>query len=127
VVGAAAVVATVILGGLAVFQAGLAAGRPWGRLAWGGQHRILPTRLRIGSAVSIVLYAFIAAVILTAAGLVRLLPRGFSDVAIWVLTGYFALGVVLNGISRSRAERAVMTPLVLVLALCCLVVALDPG
>ena len=125
-VEAAAIVATVILGGLAVFQAGLAAGRPWGRLAWGGRHEVLPTRLRIGSAVSIVLYALFAAVVLTAAGLARLLPQGFADVAIWVLVGYFALGIVLNGVSRSRAERAVMTPVVLVLALCCLVVALDP-
>ena len=126
-VAAAAIVASVILGGLALFQAGLAAGRPWGRLAWGGQHEVLPTRLRIGSAVSIVLYALIVAVVLTAARLARLLPQGFADVAIWVLVGYFALGIVLNGISRSRAERAVMTPLVVVLALCCLVVALDPG
>ncbi len=68
-----------------------------------------------------------AAVILTAADLVEWLPQRFTDIAIWVLVGYFALGVLLNGISRSRAERAVMTPLVLVLALCCLVVALDPG
>ena len=40
------------------------------------------------------------------------------------MTGYFALGVPLNAISRSRPERLVMTPVVLLLALCCLVVAL---
>jgi hypothetical protein len=124
VVEAAAVLASALLAGLAVFQAGLAAGRPWGRLAWGGQHSVLPTRLRIGSAVSIALYAAVIAVLLTAALPVRLLPQGFADVAIWVLVGYFTLGILLNGISRSRAERAVMTPVVLVLALCCLVVAL---
>ncbi len=127
VTAAAAIVASMILGGLALFQAGLAAGRPWGRLAWGGQHEVLPTRLRIGSAVSIVLYGLIVTVVLTAARVARPLPLGFAGVAIWVLVGYLALGIVLNGISRSRAERAVMTPLVLVLALCCLVVALDPG
>ena len=44
--------------------------------------------------------------------------------AIWVLTGYFALGIVLNAISRSRPERLVMTPVVLLLAACCLVLAL---
>jgi hypothetical protein len=123
VVGAAAVLASVILGGLAVFQAGLAAGRPWGRLAWGGQHVVLPPRLRVGSAVSIALYALIAAVVLTAAALLEVVPQGFAGVAIWVLVGYFGLGVLLNGISRSRPERAVMTPVVLVLTLCCLLVA----
>jgi hypothetical protein len=124
VVEAAAILASVILAALVVFQAGLAAGRPWGRLAWGGQHEVLPRQLRISSAVSIVVYLLVEAVILTAAGLVEWLPQGFADVAIWVLVGYFALGILLNGISRSRAERAVMTPVVAVLALCCLVVAL---
>lgn len=42
-----------------------------------------------------------------------------------VLVGYFALGIVVNGISRSLPERLVMTPVVTVLAVCCLVVALD--
>ena len=121
---ASAILATALLGGLALFQAGLAAGQPWGRLAWGGQHVVLPPRLRVGSAVSIVLYALIAAVVLTAAALTELVPQRFAGVAIWVLVGYFALGVLLNGISRSRQERAVMTPVVLVLTLCCLLVAL---
>ncbi len=124
VVQAAAVVATAVLAALAVMQVGLAAGRPWGRLAWGGRHEVLPTRLRIGSAVSIPLYALFAAVVLTAADLLAVPPRAVADVGIWVLTGYFVLGVVVNGISRSRPERAVMTPTSLLLAVCCLAVAL---
>ncbi|MCF6508004.1 hypothetical protein E9549_11395 [Blastococcus sp. MG754426] len=120
----AAVLACAVLGGLAVFQVALAAGRPWGRFAWGGQHDVLPPRLRAGSAVSVVLYLVFAVVVLAAAGLVAVLPAAVADVGIWVLTGYLALGVVLNGISRSRPERFVMTPLVLLLAVCCLVVAL---
>ena len=120
----AAVVACVLLAALAVLQILLAAGRPLGRFAWGGQHEVLPTGLRIGSAVSVVLYAAFAVVILQAAGAFSVLPGGIADVGIWVLTGYFALGVVVNGISRSVPERLVMTPVVLVLAVCCLVVAL---
>ena len=42
----------------------------------------------------------------------------------WVLTGYFALGIVMNAISRSKPERFTMTPVSLVLAGLCLVVAL---
>ncbi len=42
----------------------------------------------------------------------------------WVLTGYFTLGIVLNGISRSKPERNVMTPVSLLLAVLCLIVAL---
>jgi hypothetical protein len=120
----AAVVVCVLLAGLAVFQLLLASGRPLGRFAWGGQHEVLPRRLRFGSAVSVVLYGVIAAVVLQAADEIAVFPDGVADVGIWVVTGYFALGVPLNGISRSRPERLVMTPVVLLLALCCLVVAL---
>jgi hypothetical protein len=124
VVEPAAVVVCVVLTGLTVLQAGLAVGRPWGRMAWGGQHAVLPSRLRIGSTVSIVIYLFVAATVLSAAVLVELLPDGFADVAVWLFTGYFLLGVLMNGISRSRPERLVMVPVSLVLAACCLVVAL---
>ncbi len=121
----AAVVACALLVGLAVFQLALALGAPWGRFAWGGQHeRELPTRLRVGSAVSIVLYALFAVVLLDRAEVVDVLPDGLSRVAAWVLLAYLTLGVVVNGISRSRPERYVMTPVTLVLAVCTLLVAL---
>jgi hypothetical protein len=120
-----AVLAVVVLAGLAVFQALLVAGQPLGRFAWGGQHTVLPTGLRVGSAVSIALYAGFAVLILCAARALAVLPAGLVDIAIWVLTGYFTLGIAMNAISRSRPERFVMTPLVLVLAVVCLVLALQ--
>ncbi|GAA4754056.1 hypothetical protein GCM10023328_41770 [Modestobacter marinus] len=121
----AAVVGVVLLGCLAVFQVSLIAGAPLGRFAWGGQHVVLPRGLRIGSAVSIVLYGVFAALLLQVAGALDVLPRGVADVAIWVLTGYFTLGVLMNAASRSRRECLVMTPVALVLALVCLVLALQ--
>ncbi len=120
----AALVATLVLAAIAVVQVLAAAGRPVGRLVWGGQHRVLPRALRIGSAVSIVLYAAFAAVLLSRAGV---LPGGatpFVEVATWVLVAYFAVGVLMNGISRSPAERAAMTPACVVLAVAALLVAL---
>jgi len=119
-----ALLASLLLAGLAVFQGLLVAGAPLGRFAWGGQNEVLPANLRIGSAVSIALYAAFAVLILQAAGALSVLPDGFVDVAIWVLTGYFALGIVMNAISRSRPERLLMTPVVAVLAAGCLVIAL---
>jgi hypothetical protein len=116
----AAVLACVVLAGLAVFQGLLVAGAPLGRFAWGGQHRVLPPGLRIGSVVSIATYLLFAVVLVAAARQ----ETGLADVAVWVLTGYFVLGIGLNAISRSRPERLMMTPVALVLALCCLGVAL---
>ena len=120
----AAVLGCALLGALAVFQALLVAGQPLGRFAWGGQHDVLPTGLRVASAVSIAGYAAFAVLMLSAADALDVLPTGFVEVAIWVLTGYFALGIAMNAISRSRPERLVMTPVVLVLAVVCLVLAL---
>lgn len=120
----AAVVFTVLFAGLSVLQLLVASGRPYGRLVWGGQHEVLPFRLRVGSVASVVLYAAFCALLLSRAGL---LPGGGSGavaVGTWVLVGYLGLGVVVNGISRSRPERFVMTPLTLVLAACASTVAL---
>ena len=117
-------VGVALLAALAVLQVALAAGAPLGRFAWGGQHAVLPTRLRVGSAVSVLLYAVFVLLLLQAAGAVSVLPERLADVGLWVLTGYLALGVALNAISRSRSERLVMTPVALALAVVCLVLAL---
>ena len=119
-----AVLGVVLLGGLAVLQTALIAGAPLGRFAWGGRHAVLPSGLRIGSAVAIALYVVFAAFMLQGAGALDVLPEGLTGPALWVLTGYFALGVVMNAVSRSRSERSVMTPVSAVLAACCLVLAL---
>lgn len=121
----AAVLACVIFAGLTIFQALLIAGLPLGHLAWGGQHRVLPAGFRIGSAISIMLYGAFALLMLERAGIIELLPGdAIEGVGLWVLTGYFALGIVMNAISRSKPERYTMTPVALVLTLLCLVLAL---
>ena len=120
----AAIAVCVVLAALAVFQGVLIAGAPIGRFAWGGQHDILPPRLRVGSAVSIALYVVFAIVILERAGILTVFGTVFAQVAGWVLFGYFALGIVMNGISRSRPERNLMAPVSLLLAVLVLLVNL---
>lgn len=120
----AAIAACVVLAALAVFQGALIAGAPIGRFAWGGQHDVLPPRLRSGSAFSILLYIVFAIVILERAGLVTVFGAAFAQTAGWVLFGYFVLGIVVNGISRSRSERNVMVPVCLLLAVLVLLVNL---
>jgi hypothetical protein len=122
---AAAVLICVVLGLLAVFQALLVVGVPIGRFAWGGQHTVLPRNLRVGSVVSILLYGLFAFIVLEAVKLTDVIPSAaFTAVAMWVLTAYFALGVIMNAISRSKPERFTMTPVSLVLAGLCLIVAI---
>lgn len=121
---AAAIALTALLAVLAVFQLALAFGAPIGRFAWGGQHRVLPTKLRIGSGVSILIYVLIAVLALDRAGLVELVPDAVSTVGMWIVFGYFVLGIFMNAISRSKPERFTMAPLSAVLAVLSLLVAL---
>ena len=117
--------ACLVLGALAVFQALLALGAPLGRFAWGGQHRVLPVSLRVGSIFAIVIYAVLAAVVLARADLIAAgVPRGVVHTAMWVVVAYFLLGVGLNLASRSKPERAVMAPVSALLCASCAVVAL---
>lgn len=118
---------TVVLVLLAVFQLALAFGAPLGHFAWGGQHRVLPPRLRIGSAVSIVLYALFAIIAWDRVGALSLFPDAFSQVAMWVIFAYSALGIVMNAISRSRPERFTMVPVTIVLAVLSYFIAMGYG
>lgn len=123
----AAVVATLLLGFGIVFQVLLAAGLPLGRAAWGGRYRVLPPKLRWGSALGALVLGAAAWIVLARAGLVA--PGAGSAavrVGTWVFTGFFALNTLGNLASKSRTERAVMTPITLLLFACFLVVALSP-
>jgi hypothetical protein len=120
----AAYSACVVLIALGIFQLALILGAPLGRYAWGGAHRVLPLKFRIGSIASIVLYVAFALIILSKTGLVDVVSGNVADIGIWVLTVYFLIGVVINWVSRSKSERIVMTPVAFVLAFLCFLVAI---
>ena len=125
--GIAAIVASIILAGVGVFQAFLAAGAPLGHFAWGGRHRVLPIGFRIASAVAIPLYIGMIVLMLNRAGVISVSNNtGAIRLAAWLLVAYFALGVLMNLASRSRPERYVMTPIVLVLAALAAIIAASP-
>ncbi|MGK2886397.1 MAG: hypothetical protein ACSLE8_16765 [Rhodococcus sp. (in: high G+C Gram-positive bacteria)] len=121
-----AYVACFILACLAIFQLALVLGAPLGKYAWGGSREILSTKLRIGSVVSIFLYLVFSAIVLDKSGAASIFSNDkLVDAGVWTVTVYLFIGVVMNGISRSKYERAVMTPLALVLAVLFLLVALS--
>jgi hypothetical protein len=123
---AAAVSVCLILGALAVFQGALVFGAPLGRFAWGGQHRVLPTKLRAGSVAAVLIYGVMAAVVLARADLWRQeLSETMLRTATWVVVAYLLLGVGGNLASRSKSERMVMAPVSAVLGVLTAVVALN--
>ncbi|MGI8514836.1 MAG: hypothetical protein ACR2NT_06785 [Acidimicrobiia bacterium] len=97
--GAAALIAVV-----ALFQIMLALGVPWGAAAWGGRNAgVLPTKLRIASAASALLLGGIAWLVLARSASAN--PPTWLNAAAWIIAGYFALGTIVNAISRSKVER----------------------
>lgn len=120
----AAIVICVLLSLLAVMQLLLALGLPIGRFAWGGQYETLPVGMRVASLVSIALYAFFASIALQKAGITNFYKnQKFVNVSIWVIVGYSTLGILMNAASRSDSERNVMTPTVIILAICNFILA----
>jgi hypothetical protein len=117
---AAALAACLILGALCVFQILLACRLPLGRFAWGGQHDVLPPRLRVGSVLAIAVYLVFGWVIAARAGLLGA-DNGVARALTWAIAGCFLLGAAANLASRSRSERVLMTPLAV--ALCGLTAA----
>lgn len=120
----AAILALVIILSLLLFQTALALGVPLGHFAWGGQHKVLPKNLRIGSAISIVVLAIFAAFIADKASILELIPNETAvSIGLWIMFAYFVVGVLMNSISRSKPERYTMAPLSSVLAICVFIIA----
>ncbi|MGH8949370.1 MAG: hypothetical protein ACRDXF_10975 [Acidimicrobiia bacterium] len=121
----AAVVATCLLGVIAVFQLALALGMPARRMAWGGQYEgKLPVGLRIASAVAgLVIYPLAIFLVLEAGGVTDFaFVPDVGPVGMWVFAGLFAVGALLNLVSRSKAER-IWAPVSMAIAICCGIVA----
>ncbi|MCP4304851.1 MAG: hypothetical protein GY788_08265 [bacterium] len=124
----AAVVAAILLGAIALFQLAVAAGAPWGDMAWGGRHdRRLPMRLRVGSAVAAAVLVMAATVVLAQGGVISWtpVPEGALRTVTWVLAGFMVINTIGNLASASRMERRVFGPATAVLAVLIAVVAIS--
>ena len=107
------------------FQLLLALGLPFGQAAWGGQHTVLPGKLRGSSLAAAVVLGAALWVVLARAGIAA---TGAGSVAVrvatWVFAGFLLLNTLGNLASKSAIDRAIMTPTTLLLAVCFVVVAL---
>jgi len=122
----ASILAALVLSLVAVFQILLALALPFGHAAWGGAHRVLPARLRLASALSAVSLALAAWIVLARTSVIAMpFQPATVRAATWVAFCVLALNTVANLASKSRLERALMTPAAFVCAVCLLVAALS--
>ena len=114
----AARMAAVLFCILAAFHVALVLGAPWGKYTQGGgTSGTLATSGRIVAGGSFVLAMVMAGAILSRVGQgpLRRLPARVTTVLTWLMTAYAVVGVILNLITRSTAERAVWAPVSIVL------------
>ena len=125
----AAVLAAGLLAVMAVVQAALALGAPWGAHVYGGRVATtdgrLPSAYRGMSAVAVVVLAFAAWLILARAGVVGdgPLPAAVVQWGVWIVAGYLALNTLGNVASTSPVERWGFGALTLVAGVLTVIVA----
>ncbi|OMF67956.1 hypothetical protein MKY66_07975 [Paenibacillus sp. FSL R5-0766] len=121
-----AIVFTVLILIVILFQVALAVGVPWGEYAMGGKFPgKYPVSMRFACIVQIAILAFMGIVVLSKSGL--LLPgwSSFSDIAIWFIVGYLVLGTILNLITRSVWERRIWAPVTLLMLITGIIIAIS--
>jgi hypothetical protein len=112
VIQLAAIIITILLAGIAVFQVLLTFGYPMGEATMGGRYKVLPKPLRIASAVSAIILLLMGYVYLQRANVISSnidnLP---TNVLVWVFTGYLGINTLANLASKSKKEKLIMTPI----------------
>lgn len=120
-----AFIGAALFGIIALLTLLLVFGLPLGEFSMGGQHRIMPPKLRIACVASFFVQLLAIFIILQTA---RILPVWFPrDVTVglcFFFAVYLTLNTVMNALSKSRKERFVMTPLSAFTAFCFWFVAL---
>ena len=113
------ILGAVLFGVIATMTVLVACGLPLGEFTMGGQHKILPKKLRIVAAISVAIQIFAMIIILQAGGFISLwLSFKVTKYICFFFAAYLSLNTIMNMISKSRKEKYVMTPLSLIVAIC---------
>jgi len=106
------------------FHCGLAMGAPWGRFTLGGKYvGALPPAARTIPVVSIIVLGICACIVLIRAHM--MMPEHFvvSETAIWIPALLMSIGLFMNAFSKSRPERRLWVPVILVMLVSAIIVA----
>ncbi len=120
-----AIIFTVLTGIVIIFQGCLAAGVPWGEASMGGRYPgKYPPKMRVVAVLNMLILGFMAAVVLSEAGLMFPLLNPISRIGIWVIVVFFVMGTIMNSISPSKIER-IWAPVALIQLITSLIVAIS--
>lgn len=106
-----AVVYTVFMGAVIVFQGCLAVGMPWGAASMGGKFPgKYPPTMRTVAAVNMVVLSLLCLIVMIKAGILFPHFQKISAFAIWFVVAFALFSVVMNAVSPSKIERNIWLP-----------------
>ena len=113
------ILGAVLFGVIAIMTVFVACGLPLGEFTMGGQHKILPKKLRVVAVISVAIQIFAMIIILQAGGFISLwLSFKVTKYICFFFAAYLSLNTIMNMISKSRKEKYVMTLLSLITGIC---------
>lgn len=124
-ISVSAIIFTVLIGLVIVFQLLLAAGMPWGSAAMGGKYPgKFPPAMRVAALVQIIVLLLFACIVLSAASVRFPECTSFSQSAIWFVVAFSVISTILNLITSSRWERRIWAPVAVLLLITSFIVAI---
>ena len=113
------ILGAILFGVIATITVLVACGLPLGEFTMGGQHKILPKKLRVVAVISVAIQIFAMIIILQAGGFIPLwLSFKVTKYICFFFAAYLSLNTIMNMISKSRKEKYVMTPLSFIAGIC---------
>jgi len=120
-----AIIFTVLMAIVILFQLGLAIGMSWGSASMGGKFPgKYPPKMRIVAIVNMLILSVLAVIVLSRAGLVFLQLLSVSEIGIWFVVAFSGIGTIMNTITPSKIER-IWAPVLAFQLITSLIVALS--
>ena len=125
IVAIAAIIFSILIVIIVLFQMGLAIGMPWGEYAMGGYFPgRFPWKLRLLAIFQGILLIIFAVIVLDKADLFRFEYFLIPSIAIWFVVAFSLITSILNFITKSKKERKIWFPTSILLLITSLIVAL---
>ncbi len=113
------ILGAVLFGIIAIMTVLVACGLPLSEFTMGGQHKILPKKLRVVAVISVAIQIFAMIIILQAGSFISLwFSFKVTKYICFFFAAYLSLNTVMNMISKSKKEKYVMTPISLIAGIC---------
>lgn len=120
-----AIIYSISIGIVVIFQLGLAIGLPWGAASMGGKYPgKYPPKMRIVALVNMLVLSFLTLIVLANSSLLMPELFSFSRYAVWFVVLFSFIGILLNSITPSKIER-IWVPFTIVQFITSLMVALN--